>query len=239
MGYVAARAAALGTPSPETVVAVFHGFAPRLIHRALPDAWGLAPSARVLAARRELAIDVLSPIVGSVDHLADALVEVVDGLDLAGRPLAAAHAALTVGDDPVERLWWAATVLREYRGDTHVACLTAAGLGGLTANVLAVGCGLVTPRQREVRWWTVEEWAAVCDALVERGWLLPGDPATPVATARGRHERARLEDATDAACLAGAGSALLALVDPLIDVAHRIARAGAVPYPNPTGVPAP
>ena len=42
MGYIASRSAALGTPSPEVVVALFHGFAPRLIGRALPDAWSMA-----------------------------------------------------------------------------------------------------------------------------------------------------------------------------------------------------
>ncbi|MCL8253366.1 hypothetical protein AERO_18460, partial [Aeromicrobium fastidiosum] len=42
MGYFASRAVALGTPPPEVVVATFHGFAPRMVHRALPAAWELA-----------------------------------------------------------------------------------------------------------------------------------------------------------------------------------------------------
>src|SRR5690349_21479137 len=55
MGYFASRSAALGTPSPRVVTALFYGFAPRLVERALPDAWAFADPARVLGTRLELA----------------------------------------------------------------------------------------------------------------------------------------------------------------------------------------
>ena len=48
MGYFASRSAPMGAASPELVVATFHGFAPHLVHRALPDAWRFALAARRL-----------------------------------------------------------------------------------------------------------------------------------------------------------------------------------------------
>ncbi|MCO7240256.1 hypothetical protein NH339_13575, partial [Aeromicrobium sp. CnD17-E] len=48
MGYAASRSAALGTPAAPVVVATFHGFAPRLVERAIPDAWRLADGDAVL-----------------------------------------------------------------------------------------------------------------------------------------------------------------------------------------------
>jgi hypothetical protein len=55
MGYVASRSAALGEPTPSLVTALFHGFSPSIITRALPDAWTLADRSEILDARYDLA----------------------------------------------------------------------------------------------------------------------------------------------------------------------------------------
>src|SRR5690606_1807237 len=94
MGYFASRAAALGTPGPELVVATFHGFAPRRVHRAIPDAWHLASRDDVLDARYGLARDLLAPIGDAAAALAPPMRLVLTGVDWAGKPLAAAHAGL-------------------------------------------------------------------------------------------------------------------------------------------------
>jgi hypothetical protein len=41
-----------------------------------------------------------------------------------------------VPEEPVARLWYAATPLREHRGDGHSAALLAHGIGGTEAHVL-------------------------------------------------------------------------------------------------------
>jgi len=240
MGYVASRSAALGTPSPQVVTALFHGFAPRMIERALPDAWAMADSGEVLRVRAGIARDRVVEAIGDQDvtRTADAAQRLVEQLDLAGRPLAAAHATLPVPDDPVERLWQAVTVLREYRGDCHVAVLTAAGLGGTAANALAEATGLVPRGQREMRGWTEEEWIAAYGRLQQFGWVEGSE-----ATETGRAARERIEDATDRSCGAGldqeATARAYALVTELVPIARAVEASGAVSYPNPTGVPRP
>jgi hypothetical protein len=58
-----------------------------------------------------------------------------------GRPLYAGHAGLDWPDAPHVAAWHAATLLREHRGDGHIAALVAAGLSGIDALVTHVATG--------------------------------------------------------------------------------------------------
>jgi hypothetical protein len=241
MGYVASRSAALGTPGPSLVTALFHGFAPSLIARALPDAWTFADRSAILANRYDLARASLAPALESIDvaKLARDLMIVSEHLDVAGKPLAAAHRDLAAPDDDIGRLWHAATVIREYRGDCHVAVLTAAGIDGAAANALAVAAGLAPAEQRTFRGWTEDEWADAIGRLVVRGWL----HADGVVTDTGRAARNQIEETTDRVCAAGldreATGRAITVEDSLVVVAHAIEQAGGIRYPNPTAVPRP
>lgn len=240
MAYFAHRSAALGTPDPKTVTALFHGFAPHLVERALPDAWSLADRDEILATRLQLAVDRLTPAIEpsaietDVARLAKDLEAIVDGLDFAGRALAAAHANLPRPDDPIARLWWAATVLREYRGDSHVAILVAAGLDGAAANALAVADGRAPARQQEARGWNDDEWMAAYEHLRRRAWTTEFGEITDT----GKAARAQIEDATDrvsSACFDEEMQARAITTErALVDLARAINSAGAVPFPNPT-----
>jgi hypothetical protein len=241
MGYTASRSAALGTPSPEVVVALFHGFAPRLIHRALPDAWSMADRDEILATRLELARDTLAPglVDADVERLAKEVSAVWQSLDFAGKALAAAHAALPVPDDPIGRLWHAATVLREYRGDCHVAILTSAGLDGAAANALAVADGRAPANQQEMRGWTDDEWAAAYERLRQRDWT----NESLAITDTGRAARAQIEDATDRVSTTSfdkeAQARVVGVHDELVAASRAVVISGALPFPNPVGVKAP
>lgn len=240
MAYFAQRSAALGTPGPQLVTALFHGFAPRLVERALPDAWAMADRDEILATRLQLARDQLSPVIDAdavddvVAKLAHDLESIVAGLDFAGRPLAAAHAAVSPPDDPIGRLWWAASVLREYRGDSHVAILVAAGLGGAAANALAVADGRAPSHQQQARGWDDAEWAAAYADLERRGWT----DSERAITDAGRQARAQIEDATDrvsCACFDREMQARAIRTEAaLVDLARAVNAAGAVTFPNPT-----
>lgn len=226
MGYFASRSAALGTPPAAVVTATFHGFAPALVARAIPDAWHLADRDAVLRTRYEIARDLLAPIADRATELAPAVRAVLAGVDWAGRPLAAAHAALEPSDDPVVDFWQSITALREYRGDCHVAVLTAAGLGGAAANALAQATGWNWfPDQRTMRGWDEAQWQEAIDGLVLRGWLRADDEATDT----GRAARNQLEDATDRVVAAGldreATSRLVTLEDTLTTLAREWADA--------------
>jgi len=241
MGYFASRSAALGTAAPEVVVALFHGFAPRMVHRALPDAWSMASRDDVLAARYDLARDALAPGLADADveRLAKELSAIWPSLDFAGKALAAAHASLPEPADPLGRLWHAATILREYRGDCHVALLTSAGLDGAAANAFAVADGRAVPNQREMRGGADDEWAEAYERLRRRAWT--DEQAT--ITESGRAARAQIEDATDRVCAASfdeeAQARTITVEDELVSAARALQTSGAMPYPNPTGTKLP
>jgi helix-turn-helix protein len=246
MGYFASRSAPLGPASPELVTAVFFNFHPAMVARALPDAWGVASPEDVLAARLQTADVALRRLIP--DHVgspaeaeAAALArEAVEAPALSGRPLFAALRSLPWPDDPHLVLWHACTLLREHRGDGHVASLTAAGLDGCEAHVTVTATGAV-PREtlQPNRKWSDEEWAAAEERLKARGWL---DSAGNLTDA-GRAGRAEVEARTDAlaeepwrALGPERTERLLALLTPM---ARAINDAGGVPVPNPVGVPAP
>lgn len=238
MGYMASRSAAVGTPAPELVVALFHGFAPRMVARALPDAWSMASRDEVLRTRYDLARGALAPALAGVDtgRLANELSAITRGIDFAGKPLAAAHHSLPEPADDTGRLWHAATVLREYRGDCHIAVLTSAGLDGAAANALAVAAGLAGEQQRGLRGWSEDEWSAAIGRLATRGWV----DADGTITETGRSARQQIEDATDRVCIAGidreATGRMITVEESLLALARAVDASGAVPYPNPTGV---
>ncbi|GAA2879493.1 hypothetical protein Acy02nite_78010 [Actinoplanes cyaneus] len=202
-GYFASRAAALGPVGAEPVTATFFNFNPGLVAAALPAAWEKTTPAAVLAARLEAADAALTRGLGDAVHGP----EVAEAAGLArraaeaaaahpqGRPLFAAHAALPWPDQPHLILWQAQTVLREFRGDGHVAALLLAGLTGLEALVLHAASGAVPERfLRRSRGWSDEQWAGAVGDLRRRGLI---DGHEPVLSAAGRAQRDGIEEATD------------------------------------------
>jgi hypothetical protein len=242
MGYFAARAAPLGAASAELVTAVFYNFHPRMVRRSIPDAWSFSTAQRVLQARLEVMDAALQRLLRTtaVDEAASIALDAAARCDAAGRPLFAANAALDVPDPAHLKLWHAATMLREHRGDGHVAALVAAGLDGCEAHLTLVGAGTVPASELQPnRGWTDDEWAAARDRLVARGLLDESGRLTPAGT----ELRAWVEERTDALALApwrslGEADAerLLELLDqPVRDVVDG----GGVPFPNPMGLPSP
>ncbi|MEU8661407.1 SCO6745 family protein [Actinoplanes philippinensis] len=202
-GYFASRAAAMGPVGSGAVTGAFFNFNPALVSHALPAVWERATPQAVLAARLDAADAALTRVLGdTVDSdemreaagLARTAAESV-GERPEGRALFAAHAALPWPDRPHLVLWHAQTVLREFRGDGHVAALLVAGLTGLEALVLHVASGAVPRRflQRS-RGWSDERWDEAAGRLRERG-LIEGDE--PALTDAGRSQRAWIEAATD------------------------------------------
>ncbi len=202
MGYFASRAAALGPVSAEVVIATFFNFHPGLVRRAIPEAWSLTTPAALLDARLLAADEVLRRVLGdAVDGPAvaeaAALAKVATGgCHLEGRPLYAAHAALGWPDEPHLALWWAQTLLREFRGDGHIAALVCEGITGCEALVLheASGADSLAPGTLQAsRAWPDDEWEAAQASLRDKGWLDDGNAMTDA----GRAVRQRVEDTTD------------------------------------------
>ncbi|WP_019144395.1 SCO6745 family protein [Aeromicrobium massiliense] len=240
MGYFASRSAAMGAASPELVTATFYGFAPARVRRALPDAWAYATPEQVLATRLDVARDALRPIADQdLGKVAGLLQGMLSGLDLSGRPLAAAHLSLAPPEDDLGRLWHAVTVLREYHGDCHLGVLLAAGVDGVTANVLAVLTGRAPAELQQLRGWDDDAWAHGLDQLRLRGWADEWGTLNDT----GRAARDRLEEATDRVANAGlddeARARMALATGPLTELARLVAGTGVLPYPNPVGAPRP
>ena len=201
MSYFAGRAAPMGAVGAGAVTATFYNFSPSLVAHMIPRAWTLASPEQALAARLDAARASLTRLLGEaagsaeVAELAGLLREASAGLTPEGRPLFAAHADLPWPEEPLPAMWHGATLLREHRGDGHVAVLLHAGLTGLEALIThcATGRGFTDAAAKATRGWRDEEWDGACAALAQRGLI---DDAG--LTAEGEELRARIEVQTDA-----------------------------------------
>lgn len=202
MSYFGLRAAPLGAAPPELVAALFYNFAPGMVARAVPDVWTVASPQQYLDARLAAVDRALTRLAGADalagPEIAEAAAIAWDAAlaaPVAGRALAAANAALDPPDTPHLLLWHAQTVLREHRGDGHVAGLLTAGLDPVEALILfAADRHLDGPWLRQRRGWSEQEWEAGTVRLTERGLLDPGSGLTGT----GRGLRAEVEAHTDA-----------------------------------------
>lgn len=145
-----------------------------MVERALPDAWRWTTPEAVVAARLAVFDRAVRRHLGgrvgdeALSRAADRLSGVVRSLSSAGAPLFAAHRSLDRPAAAHLALFWAATALRELRGDAHITALRAAGLGPVESNVLMVALGLVPPDHRTYRGWTEAEWEEAALTLTAR-----------------------------------------------------------------------
>ncbi len=167
MGYFASRAAAMGPVPADVVIATFFNFSPPLVRRAIPAAWERATARAVVDARRDAADAALRRMLGpAVDgaemkEAADLAREAANGCVPEGRPLYAGHASLPWPDEPHLVLWHAQTLLREFRGDGHIAAMVAEGITGAEALVIHGATGDIAPGLLQAsRAWPDAEWLA-------------------------------------------------------------------------------
>jgi hypothetical protein len=238
MGYFAARSAPLGQVAPEVVTAVFYNFAPARVAKALPAAWEIAGPQVALQAREDSAVAALRRYGLTDDENVRTAAQLAGSAarqaSVDGRPLFAANLALPWPTDPVAALWHATTLLREYRGDGHVAVLAAAGVSGRESNVLHCAAGVVPQDYiKRTRHYDDAEWRACEHSLAGRG-LLEGDGSL---TPAGRDLKNHIEDTTDALALRafdGLDDAELeALFRALTPIARTVIAAGDMPAVTP------
>jgi hypothetical protein len=196
--------------APEVITAIFYNFAPHRVAKALPAAWQIAGPEAALRARRESAVAALRRYGLKEDENLSAAAELTAKAArhaaVDGRPLFAANRALPWPDNPLAALWHATTLLREQRGDAHVAVLTASGISGRECNVLHAAANRV-PRDyiARTRDYDDGEWRHHEQRLAQRGLL----DEHGSLTAAGRDLKDHVESRTDALSL----SALDALTD--------------------------
>lgn len=232
-GYFASRAAALGRVPASVVAATFYSFNADFISEFVPACWDVAAPEAVLAARHRGVENMMAEIFTAegveTDALADAAAEVLTLLQPVlevmlpdGRPLFAAHAeALSEGIEtsdgalaPFTQLWAAITLLREYRGDGHIAALISHDLTGLESVILhtATGTTFTARATLKSRGWPQEMWDTYVEGLIDNGLLERTTPAGDGSDDDGRGDdadgrlaltdeaivlREAIEDATD------------------------------------------
>ncbi|MGP4086682.1 SCO6745 family protein [Streptomyces sp. KR55] len=242
MGYFAGRAAPLGSVGADVVHALFYNFAYERVSRAVPAAWSFAPPNEALQARLR----------GSVRALRRALGPAADGADTAraaelatraarsapfeGRALFAANRSLPTPQEPLAQLWHAATLLREHRGDGHVAALAAAGITGRESHVLhATASGIPRDVYTPARDFNEAEWTSTRDALKERG-LLQDDRLSP----QGQQLKAQIEERTDQLAATAYDALTTSETDELVrllrPLTHAVIREGDIPLDNAMGL---
>ncbi|MGW3101204.1 SCO6745 family protein [Streptomyces sp. NPDC001100] len=197
--YFPLRAAPLGPAGAERVTSAFYSFSPRMVAAHIDPAWHVASPDAVLKSRLRGMDRAYRAIFGDrVDspELAEAAAlarRAAEAVTAAGRPLAAANAELAWPEEPHLQLWQAATILREHRGDGHLAALLVADLDPVESLVSFAAIGAAPVERFESRGWSPQEWAAARQRLVARGLL--DDLGT--ATRAGRELRQEVERTTD------------------------------------------
>jgi hypothetical protein len=199
--YFAGRAAPLGSSVPAGVVhALFYSFGPGEVARHIPKVWSTTTPEAAIAARQQGCVDALRRILGELVDTAhftravELLTRAATSAPLEGRPMYAALRALPLPPMPVARLFHAASLLREHRGDGHTAALMAQGIGGLEAHVLlAVDLGIPATTFGRIHHLPSPLLIDLIDKMKARGLIK--DERT--FTRAGRQVKSRVETLTD------------------------------------------
>nr|WP_245651811.1 hypothetical protein [Streptosporangium amethystogenes] len=197
--YFAWRAAPLGAAGPKLVTGTYYSFSPATVAEHVPGIWATARPEAVLQARLRAVDRTFRTLLGdkvATPELAEAAelaVRAAESVEVVHRPLAAANLDLPWPEEPHLALWQACTVLREHRGDGHLAALATAELDGCEALVSFAAIGAAPVGNFASRGWSDEEWAAARDRLATRGLVDAEGGATPA----GRALRDRVERITD------------------------------------------
>jgi hypothetical protein len=235
-GYVWARACVLGEPDGSVVAAAFAVFEPGMIIQLYDAARAACPLADIRAASAGQSAAALRAALGQPEperaaEAASALRRGLQAADPAGRSLFAGLAARPWPADELGQLWHACALLRELRGDSHVAAFVAAGITGLEANILTeLQVGWPPLAYTATRGWPDEAMQAASWRLAERGLIADG-----ALTAAGSALRADIEDATDRQLdpvLAAIGPDLAGLLPLLGEWSQRVIDHGWFP-PDP------
>ncbi|HSP37067.1 MAG TPA: hypothetical protein VLR26_04880 [Frankiaceae bacterium] len=211
--YVWGRAASLGEPAPDVAAAAFAWFEPGFVRAMYDEGRSRVSRDDLLTLRTGAAVDGLQEILATEDvsevaDAADRLRRALDSLDMIGRPLFAGLRALPWPAEPAGQLWRACDLLREYRGDGHIAAVASSGLSPVEMNILTeLWVGLPLLSYTATRAWSEDQMGAAIVALQKRGWV-EGEELTE----DGRVGRRAIEDRTDAA-----ESALVTALGPDID----------------------
>jgi len=194
--YVGGRGAYLGEPAGAVVAAAFAWFEPGLVTTLWDAARAAVRLDRLVQARDESTVASLREILADEDpgEVASLLADAAQAADGMGRPLFSGRRADGRPQDAVHCLWWACGLVREHRGDSHVAVAAADGLDAIEMNILTeLWIGMPLLSYTATRGWTPDAMQRAVARLESRGWVRDGG-----LTDSGLSARLSIEQRTDA-----------------------------------------
>jgi hypothetical protein len=141
-GYFAGRSAPLGRAPAEVVHAAFYNIAEGEVAPHIPKVWTTTTPEAAHAARERGCVAALRRILADIAETpglaraANLLAKASVSAPIEGRVMYAGLRALPMPDEPLARLWHAANMLREHRGDGHIVALASERIGGGESHVL-------------------------------------------------------------------------------------------------------
>jgi hypothetical protein len=185
--------------NPTVIVSAFGVFSPGLLVPVIEQARAISSHDQILDARASgasegLAAACVSIPLAAIDAAGRQLMDVMQSIEPGPRHLFGALQSLPVPDNSHGRLWRAAELFREHRGDGHLAACATFDLDMAEMNVLTERW-LQYPvgEYSATRGFSPEQLQQACDALRGRGWM---DGANDL-TASGRSARDEIEKRTD------------------------------------------
>jgi hypothetical protein len=220
-GYFCSRSACLGAAPWSVVCAAFAAFKPAAVEAAVTAGWQTTDPQSMLDARLAGATAQLERLLGDVAKPADVerateiLYSLTDGVDPSGRMLYAGLSIQPRPDSLFGGLWHAADLVREHRGDGHIAAWIPYTDSTEITVLTELAWGIPPRSYVFTRGWSEEEVDAAYERLGARG-LVDDRGMTEAGTAL----RDQIERATDLATrsvterLAEHGDELFALITP-------------------------
>jgi hypothetical protein len=234
--YFTSRGSVLGQVPGPVVAAAFGVFNPEAVLPSVAHGWTLTDAPTICAARTEAGTGQLVRVLGErpdgVEQARSLLARAVEPLRPEGKALFSGLLSLGLPGAPVGDAWRLADLLREFRGDAHIAAWTSAGFDATEIGLLTEAFwGLPLRSYVRTRAWTPAQLDAAEERLVARDLLADGG-----LTDRGRTEREAVEEATDRMCepiVRALGDDLPALLDILRPWGQAVREAGGYPASGP------
>ena len=197
-GYFCSRSASMGKPSGLVVTAAFGVFNPAIVVPAVEAGWAATDPEPLLEARYKGAVASLRRLLGEPDaseisRAVELLRRGLEAAEGAGHPLFSGLKGLPWPDEPLGQLWRCCDMVREHRGDSHIAVWTAAMVKPVEIQLMSeLQLGIPLKTYSMTRGWSIEQMDHALDEMRERGWV-DGDQFT----AEGRELREEIESDTD------------------------------------------
>lgn len=198
-GYFCSRGASMGKPTGLVVTSAFGVFSPAIVVPAVDEGWSKTEPEPLLQARYDGATASLRRLLGEPDvkqigRAVELLRRGLDAAEGAGHPLFSGLKSLPFPEEPIGQLWRCCDMLREHRGDSHIAVWTRAMVQPIEIQLMSeLQMGIPLKTYSATRGWTVQQMDAALDGMREKGWM-KGD----VFSEDGRRLREEIESDTDA-----------------------------------------